>query len=476
VPGEPAPKPPEKNAPLAQGITVAEVAVFQAVKVSVAKAGAKVTTRAAQVVAGRDALVRVYVTPDGNAAGKALTAELKVSGAGGEQLYKDAKSLTRASTDDALASTFNFEVPGAVLGVGAQYSVAVTDPSLPGVRGTESSTARYPADGSLEAFDAKSTGKQLKVQLVPFQYNADGSGRLADTSPAQVERYRQGFFKMYPVAAVDVTVHAPVAWSTAISAGGSGFSSALQAMVRLRQQDGAPADLYYMGIFSPAPSLSQYCQGGCVMGLSGLISDPRDSAGRASVGVGFAGDQSVATAVHEVGHAHGRSHAPCGGAAGADRSFPYAGGGIGSWGYDLVSKQLLPPTRFKDFMGYCSPEWISDYNYNAIFRRVQAVNGVPTTALRFTEPRDFRIVSVEPDGRLVWGDAVTLRESPVNEPRTVRYVAADGAIETATGFYYPYDDMDGGYMLVPASARPFMKMEVLGLPARFAAELAAPAR
>src|SRR5262245_59784661 len=50
-------KPPEKAAPLAQGISVSEVAVFQGVKVSVEKNNAKVTNRTAPVVASREALV-----------------------------------------------------------------------------------------------------------------------------------------------------------------------------------------------------------------------------------------------------------------------------------------------------------------------------------------------------------------------------------------------------------------------------------
>jgi hypothetical protein len=239
-------------------------------------------------------------------------------------------------------------------------------------------------------------------------------------------------------------------------------------MVSLRQRDGVTPDVYYMGIFSPAASLSQYCAGGCVMGLSGLISDARDSAGRASVGVGFAGEQSVLTAVHEVGHAHGRSHSPCGGAAGADRNFPYSGASIGSWGYDILAKKLFSPSQYKDFMGYCSPEWVSDYTYNALYKRVQAVNGVPNVMPTLAAPKPYRIVSIEPDGRLAWGDVVSMRDTPRNEPRTIQYVGADGsAVETVTGFYYPYDDIEGGYMLVPEATKSFDRMQVAGLPSRF---------
>src|SRR5262245_43045777 len=103
-------KPPEKAAPLAQSISVGEVAVFQGVKVSVEKNAAKVSTRTAPVVASREALVRLYVTPGAGFAGKSLTGELRISNRGTEQVFKDTKTISKASTDDALTSTFNFEV------------------------------------------------------------------------------------------------------------------------------------------------------------------------------------------------------------------------------------------------------------------------------------------------------------------------------------------------------------------------------
>jgi hypothetical protein len=449
--------------------------VFQAVKISVAKNNAKVTTRSAHVVASRDALVRVYVSPQTGFSSKALTGELRVSYGTTEQIFKDTKTIARASTDGVLDSTFNFEVPGAALGASVTYAVAVTDPALGGQRGTETSTARYPADGSLESLDARSTGKQLKVELVPVQYNADRSGRLPDTSAAAVGMYKQGFYRMYPVADVEITVRAPYPTSTTISANGNGFSSILQELVRLRAQDGAAADVYYMGVFAPQSSFGQYCQGGCVTGLSGELTDPNDSSGRASVGIGFGDDQSVTTAVHEVGHAHGRAHSPCGGASAPDPAFPYQSGGIGVWGYDLVAKQLIDPSQGRDVMGYCTPVWISDYVYDKLFARVASVNGTATMSRANTEPRTYRMVSIEPDGSLQWGETLVLQDPPRNEPRTVRWLAADGStIASATGFYYGYEDLGGGYMLVPEAGYVFDRLQLSGLPSGVRTELSSP--
>ena len=459
--------PPEPSAkPLAKGLVVSEVAVFQSVKVSVAKSGAKNATRVAPVVAKRDALVRVYVTLGAGYTPKAITAELKLSSGGTAfPILTDTKTLSATSTEADLATTFDFSVPGASLPSGVTYSVALTDPTLPGARDAAPSDARYPKDGSLEALDAKSSGDQLKVKLVPFQYNADGSGRLPDTSAAQLENYRKAIYGRYPAAAVDITVRAPHAFSGAIDSSGNGFGAALQELVALRQQDNVADDVYYMGVFAPAADFNTFCGNGCVVGLSGIGNDPSDAAVRASVGEGFTGYEAGLTAAHEIGHAHGRYHAPCGGAAGPDPNFPYAGGGDGAWGYSLNTKGLLDPAQYKDMMGYCTPGWISDYNYNKLFVRMASVNHAPRVVGGWTEPRAYRFLSVKPDGSVAWGQSTLMRQEPRGREHAVTYYAANGApLATVTGHFYEYGDLAGGFMLVPEAPPAMVRTTIASFP------------
>jgi hypothetical protein len=410
------------------------------------KTGAK-AGHTADVIAGREALVRVYLAPKTGWTPREVVGELKlVSASGGTKTYTSSITPAAASSDATLTSTLNFNVPTGVIAVDSQYSVSLFAKS--GDTTGDASGARYPAGGSTESLDAKGTGETLKIKIVPVQYNADGSGRLPDVSAAQVERYRAAFYAMYPAKNVEVTVRAPYAWSSAISSNGSGFSTVLQSVVKLRQTDGAPKDVYYYGAFAPTSSFGTYCGGGCVTGLCGLLTYPSDSSSRACVGVGFAGADSAQTAAHEIGHAHGRSHAPCG--TSGDASYPYSGGTIGSWGYDVLTKKLYSPTTYKDFMGYCSPTWISDYTFKAITTRMAYVAGTPFLSIAKDAPKKFRFVDVGMDGKLTWGDSITLDEPPMSDPHTVSYLGADGStVETTTGFYYPYDDLPGGYMLVP---------------------------
>ena len=101
-------------------------------------------------------------------------------------------------------------------------------------------------------------------------------------------------------------------------------------------------------------------------------------------GIGYIGqeaatgrDDSDDTAAHELGHNLGRNHAPCGGAAGADANFPYAGAKIGSWGYNAINKALLNPATYVDLMSYCNPAWVSDYNYKAVQTRLETAAFIP---------------------------------------------------------------------------------------------------
>ena len=77
------------------------------------------------------------------------------------------------------------------------------------------------------------------------------------------------------------------------------------------------------------------------------------------------------TIAHELGHNRNLYHAPACGAGGPDRYYPYRTGNIGAWGWDASTGELVAPDRW-DFMSYCDPTWVSDYQYtNAIRYRME---------------------------------------------------------------------------------------------------------
>ena len=90
------------------------------------------------------------------------------------------------------------------------------------------------------------------------------------------------------------------------------------------------------------------------------------------------------TLAHELGHNMGLKHAPCGGTGGADEDYPYEGGILGVWGYDVPARRLVHPFLYKDVMGYCAPNWVSDYHF--------------VRAMRFREEEEADLAGPPPGG------------------------------------------------------------------------------
>lgn len=452
-----APTPEQKQAEaqnrLVSGLAVQDVAIFQAVKLPIVTAGERVADETTPIVAGRPGVLRVYVQPTEDYTEQSVTAVLSLKqGTKTLEPRTLTKSIAGASSDKDTDSVFDFTLAAEDITSDLSYSITLTGAAQSG-DAPASSPARYPADASYEVLGATATSKDLKVVLVPVRYRADSSGRLPETSDEQIETYRNALKTMYPVANVEVSVREPLDWTSPIQGNGAGWDTILNAMIRLRERDQVPSDVYYYGAFSPRASLASFCGAGCVMGLSGLADDASNPILRASVGVGFAGEEAAQTMAHEIGHAHGRPHAPCGGADGPDPAYPrtstYREGSIGVWGYNVVTNKFIPPTH-KDFMGYCQPTWISDFNYKKLFERVVEVNASASARwVGTTAPSGgaFRMASVDGAGNMQWQSSMQLRQAPMGQVKEVEFVRGN-VRTTETAHFYPYDHIPGGILMV----------------------------
>lgn len=357
---------------LAAGVTLEGLALFQGTRVALF-AGGVPAARNAPIVASRAAVLRAYVDP-GTRVGQPLTGELEVRE--GERV----SALVRASftpggvSDDATpGSVLAFDVPAEAVTQTARFAVRIVDPGGEPAPSGAPHVARLPRDGSLAALEARSDGAGLQLVLVPLRWDHDGSGRLPDTSAAQLQTFRDLLLAVYPLAHLAIEVHDPVPWDDALTFTGNVDFGAVNAMLMtLRASEGAASSAYYYALVNADDTYDAYCGGGCVTGQSFVTDAPEDADYRVGSGVGFPGQDTAWTLAHELGHEHGRTHAPCD-AGGADPDFPYGGGGIGVWGLDPRTGAFQDPATLTDFMGYCDPTWTSDYTWSAIFERTVAV-------------------------------------------------------------------------------------------------------
>ena len=231
---------------------------------------------------------------------------------------------------------------------------------------------RIPATGRLavEVYDMP----RFDLTVIPFLWVSEPDSSvigIADEMASNPEEHRllRATLKLLPVADIVVTAHAPVT-----SSSNSGVA-VLRETDAIRVLEGGGG--HHMGLMADFSD------------VGGIARTP----GRVSASVPNGG-----TIAHELGHNVSLLHAPCGDVGStADPRYPYPEGSIGAWGYAWPGEfyvfgggggGLVHP-QWKDLMGYCSGDWISDYHFtNALRHRLldegaaaKAVAAVPTRSL-----------------------------------------------------------------------------------------------
>jgi hypothetical protein len=448
------------GAPVAN-LAIAKVSINQGVEVTLHLNGADITNLNTQLVRERHALVRVFVAPLSGWQPREVQAVLTLEGEQGTRQYESIVDVGAVSTDADLGSTFAFEIPGEDITSDQSMSVSLHELGESMFEG-DASQSTWPSTGSYEA--AFTSVGPLRITLVPVQYDADGSGRLPDVSDAQLQLYEDLLLGMYPVPSVEITVAAPFPWGGVVGASGQGWQQLLLAIVNQRGPLGLGNDEYIYGLFNAAPTFNDFCGFGCVAGLSLLAASPDDAMGRSSMGVGFTGQDSVLTLAHEVGHAHGREHAPCmllG--QPSDPDYPYANAVLGVWGWDGPNGALKEPNTNTDIMGYCKPNWISDYTFDGLLTRSLAVN---EAGMNNELPlREWSSTSVDEHGAVgtISTQALGLPESTGARMHQLRYLDAEGmVVREDQARFYPTDHLPGGLLLWPRAPASTRAVEIDG--------------
>lgn len=296
------------------------------------------------LIAGRDALLRVFATSDVDVASKpTIRAAFYRNGAlvRSYDMQRAVSSFPRTASELFLASSWNVRVAADVLTPGTTL-VVEADPAGEIPR-SEASSPRYPSSGVL-SLDVRAV-PTLRLRLIPVHQTVTGS--TGDVGPHNLQDFLSRTWSKFPLAEIDADLRATYTTDARLDTE-QGWLRLLSEIRSLRDVDGS--DRYYYGVHQNPP--------GAVWGGLGYVG------GRAAIGFD-ASQRAWETMAHELGHNFSLVHAPCGGPDGVDPAFPYPDGGIGSFGYDLTTGTLKTPSN-KDLMTYCGPEWISDYHYTKV--------------------------------------------------------------------------------------------------------------
>jgi hypothetical protein len=299
------------------------------------------------IIAGRPALLRVFVTGDVTSFfDPRVRATFFQSGLEVHTVLMELESDATPSVVDQgiLDRSYNAVIPETVIQTGVEIVIEVDPDGL--VPLAAGSQARIPATGRLDLGVVEAP--PMTLTIVPVLYDLAPNPQVFSWTDGMTSQSDQVRFArtVLPISDFDVLVHDTYTTTSNLTTA-AGWSSFLREIRALHAIEG-DIGYYYGAVTLPS---------GSAWGGLGYLGLPTS--------VGRPNDRTLA---HEIGHNMNLRHAPCGGAGGPDPAFPHEGGGIGWWGYDFLGGfglgGLVDPEQFKDLMGYCNPDWVSDYHFD----------------------------------------------------------------------------------------------------------------
>ncbi len=368
------------------------------------------------LVAGRNAYLRVFTLANESNSVQPQVRVRLYNGAVLVQTYTitaPAGSVPLVVNESSLTSSWNVLVPGALVQPNLKV-LADVDPTAVTAESDESDN-QFPVSGVPGAVDVRSL-PSFQLRFVPVLQQVNGL--QGNVTAGNTESFLAVLKQQLPVGAYNADVRAPYSTTAPVlenNNGNGAWGTILSEMLAVRAGDASTR--YYYGVVK-----TTYGSGVAGMGYVG-------GGARSAIGWDYLPSGSGVMA-HELGHNMDRQHAPCGGVAGPDPGYPYAGGLIGMWGLDLTTLTLKSPATFADLMGYCNPSWVSDYNWSAMvtYRQSGPNNAPPVDdggagLLVWGRITDFGVV-LEPAFRL----PSAAGRAPTPGANRLELLAADGSL------------------------------------------------
>ena len=381
---------------------------------------------AAKLVAGREALLRVFVSA---ATTNSLTPTVRVRLYEGSTNFRTftinapGASVPTSITEGTLNSSWNATLSTSDMRPNLRIQVDV-DPTNTVAEPDETDNV-WPRTGT-QALDVADVSP-FNVVFVPVRQSVNGL--TGDVTAANLEsRFLSMTRQIFPLKQINASVRAVYTTNAGAltSNDSNGAWLTILSEINMLRNSEAPTTNYY-GVVN--------------VSYGGGIADYRHVPGPAAVGWDKS-SSSLRVTAHELGHNFGRRHVAACGSGNTDNNYPYASGQIGGWGWNPSTGAIVNSTS-TDIMGYCSNQWVSDYTWNAVFAYRASLPAVMAS-----------FGAVKQSTLLVWGrivDGVVTLEpavrqvgTPVLPARAGRYRVElrDETGRVLTGFAFEPESID----------------------------------
>ena len=374
----------------ARGVTITKVTANHGVNVSIANgaAWAGPTEREARLSSGRDTIIRVYHELDPDWVEREIEARLTVTSGGQTLELSTRKILVTDTVDTYLDGGLWFALP-AVEGFiqnDATFQVSLWEVA-PGGENLAEHVNLTPTDGP-QLIGFETIPMEMNVFFIPFNWN----GRIPDVGDeAKMAKITNEIYQTEPIQTLNSAI------DSIQTGGNSNVCNMLQTMQQLWSADGAPGNVYYVGLVDTGASSG-------IMGCAWLNSNVN-----ADVWVDGNIGTTATSVVHEIGHNMGLNHVQCddGGnpAAGPDPSYPdHPHGRTLNTGFGIRDFSMYPGETTTDYMSYCNKRWASPWTWNKVWPRIQAFTAMGSPLI--VDPEPVLQFGMYPDGTESWWTAL----------------------------------------------------------------------
>ncbi len=371
----------EEDVP-ARAVSVSRVEANSGVAIPIAIDGAWAdgSQRQAQIPKNRNTAFRVYVdVNENNWVERDIEGRMTVYLPDGtEKVYSETVTISADSSTSSFQSNIVIGVLAEDMQPNTQFQVELFEApgndyeALPEPNGIPTAMPEPNFIGIETSY------QNMRIMVVPIEYDFGGCQTQFDISEENMSDYIDHIFQQNGIENIDVEYHEYYRVDD-LDLGGNGFFTLLNRMSQLRAAEAPDANVYYYGLFDNCGECIGD-GGGCTLGVANGI--PGDSIGeagsRVAIGAQFLGQSEVGieTFVHEVGHNQGRRHIFCPNAqaAGTDPSYPYDDGRTTGWGFGVRDFQLRNGNTHYDYMSYCNPTWVSDWQWKETFERIRTLS------------------------------------------------------------------------------------------------------